>query len=70
MPSYIGIPVREGASISLFTSEWQTMLVYFSKQLGRQPFELTKGRWKTFKSASARSNRTSSKGYSKLWAST
>lgn len=48
MPSYIGIPVREGASISLFTSEWQTMLVYFSKQLGRQPFELTKGQMENF----------------------
>lgn len=34
MPPYIGIPVQEGASISLFTSEWQTMLLYFSKQLG------------------------------------
>lgn len=42
MPSYIGIPVKGGEAISLFTSEWQTMLLHFSKQLGRQPFMLTK----------------------------
>ncbi|MEA0561801.1 MULTISPECIES: competence protein CoiA [Lysinibacillus] len=40
MPSYIGIPVKEGAAISLFTSEWQTMLLHFSKRLGMQSYEL------------------------------
>lgn len=48
LPPYIGIPVKEGAAIPLFTSEWQIMLVYFSKQLGRIPFELTKGQMENF----------------------
>ncbi|MFA1737375.1 hypothetical protein ACDX69_07310 [Lysinibacillus fusiformis] len=42
MPSYVGIPVKEGTAISLFASEWQTMLLHFSQQLGLEPYELKK----------------------------
>ncbi|MGC7927582.1 competence protein CoiA [Lysinibacillus sp. VIII_CA] len=42
MPSYIGIPVKEGTAISLFASEWQTMLWFFSQQLGLEPYDLKK----------------------------
>ncbi|WP_155592026.1 competence protein CoiA [Lysinibacillus cavernae] len=42
MPSYIGIPVKEGTAIALFASEWQMMLLHFCKQLNHQPYELSK----------------------------
>ena len=42
MPSYIGIPVKDGTAISLFASEWQTILLHFSQQLRLEPYELKK----------------------------
>jgi len=48
MPSYIGIPVKEGAAITLFASEWQTLLLHFSKRLDLEPYELGKNHIQDF----------------------
>ncbi|KOY82422.1 hypothetical protein I6G82_14750 [Lysinibacillus macroides] len=42
IPLFIGIPVKEGAAIPLCASEWQIMLLHFSKQLCLQPHVLTR----------------------------
>ncbi|MEK5230855.1 competence protein CoiA family protein [Lysinibacillus sp. FSL K6-0232] len=42
LPLWIGIPVKEGAAIPLFISEWQIMLLSFSQQLCVEPCALTK----------------------------